>query len=427
MTPPPSPSPSSPERDQAARLLKDWSLKGSLPYDSGDWQNCSGLTREMIWTCLRHKGALDAWIDHLSRKRPTPELIPFLWIGLCQILLLDGIAEHAAVHETLEAAKRAGIASPKIGFANALLRRTLREGPALREWMANQSAEIRFSHPEMLIRRWTDQFGAESTEKILTWNQERSCTYARLTRTGRELRSDLGLPSGSEPYLREGEKTDFYKLPRGFSPSELPDFDQGAWYIQDPSTWMAPALLQCQPGERVLDACAAPGGKTLLLAEALEDQTEKLLACEPNPLRFERLQENLKRLHFEKVELRCTELSGFSAADQGGFDAILLDVPCSNTGVYQRRPDAKWNFRRKLLTGLMQLQYQILEQAAPLLKPGGRMVYSTCSIESEETTRQMQNWLGQHPEFRLDTEKLLLPGKEGCDGAYAALLRKAAD
>lgn len=418
---PPDPSPSSPERDQACRLLKDWIKKGSLPTESGDWQHCSGLTREMVWSCIRHKGLLDACLVQLSHREPSPDLLPFLWVGICQLLLLDGIPDHAAVHETLEAAKRAGFSSYQVGFMNALFRRILREKDAFDSWRDKQVPEIRYSHPQPIIKRWQKQFGKAKTLEILAWNQQRSHTYARITLRGLSLKSHLGLPADSETVA---SAPTCYRLPRGYSPSELPDFAQGAWYIQDPSTLMAPALLAVSPGERVLDACAAPGGKTALLAELLGDQTASLLACDPNPNRCERLQENLNRLQFTEVEVRSTEISGLAVSPDTLFDAILLDVPCSNTGVYQRRPDAKWNYRKKMLTELIQLQYQILEQALPLLRPGGRLVYSTCSIEAEETVNQMQNWLSQHPECQLITQKLLLPGEEACDGAFAALVHK---
>jgi 16S rRNA (cytosine967-C5)-methyltransferase len=336
---------------------------------------------------------------------------------LSQLLLLDGIPDHAAVHETVEAAKRAGIPPPQIGFANALFRRCTREHEVLLKWLHKQLPEKRYSHPQVLLHRWNKSFGKTNTMEILQWNQQRSFTYARLTSEGKHLKSELGLPSDATPYPH---RPNFYQLPRGFSPSELPDFDQGAWYIQDPSTAMALEFMDVKPGEFVLDACAAPGGKTAILAERLADQSERLLACDPNPKRCIRLKENLHRLGHTAVDVQSADITGLPVSHPEYFDAILLDVPCSNTGVYQRRPDAKWNFRRKMLTELVQLQYQILSQALPLLKPGGRLVYSTCSIEEEETTRQIQNWLGQHPGVRLEKERLLLPGEELCDGAYAA-------
>ncbi|MEX2605705.1 MAG: transcription antitermination factor NusB [Kiritimatiellia bacterium] len=410
----------SPERDQACRLLSDWIRKGSIPHESGDWNHCSALTRELVWTCLRHKGSLDAWVEHLSNRPPSHHLLPFLWIGLSQLLLLDGIPDHAAVHETIEAAKRAGIPPPQIGFANALFRRCAREHDDLLQWLQEQVPEKRYSHPQVIVERWNKSFGKAVTLDLLRWNQERSFTYARLTSKGKHLKAELGLPTEAAPYP---QRPNFYQLPRGYSPSELPDFDRGAWYIQDPSTAMAPEFMEVKPGEAVLDACAAPGGKTAILAE----QTQQVLACDPNPKRCERLRENLVRLGHTDIEIRAAELTGLTASHPAFFDAILLDVPCGNTGVYQRRPDAKWNFRRKMLTELVQLQYQLLTNAVSLLKPGGRLVYSTCSIEEEETTRQIQNWLSQHPDFRLDNERLLLPGEENCDGAYAARLVKQND
>jgi len=413
--------PSSPERDQASTLLNDWNQTGSLPYESDEWQHCSGLTREMVWTCIRHKGALDALINHLCTKYPSQNLIPFLWVGFCQVLWLDGIPDHAAVHETLESAKRSGLPPPPIGFMNALFRRTIREKEELLEWISNQLPTIRYSHPNFLIERWEKVYGKSETEKILQWNQERSHTYARITTIGKNLKSDLALPPETLPHP---SREDFYQLPRGFSPTQLEDFDAGAWYIQDPSTAMAPSLLNVQPGERVLDACAAPGGKTAILAEALENKSSGLLACDTNSKRCERLRENLERLQFDDVEVKATDLPWLPKDEESQFDAILLDVPCSNTGVYQRRPDAKWNFRKKLLTELIQLQYRILNEALPLLRPGGRLVYSTCSIEEEETTKQIENWLSQHPECELVFERVLLPGEEKSDGAYAALIRR---
>jgi 16S rRNA (cytosine967-C5)-methyltransferase len=409
------------DRDQALYLLNPWLVRGILPEESENWTSSSALTREMVYSCIRHRGSLDAWIDHLSNQPPSDRVRPLLWIGLCQILLLDGIADHAAVHETLEAGKRSGIPQGQIGFANALFRRTLRESEALIDWLDKQSLDKRYSHPMPLIQRWQKTFGKEETLRICAWNQQRSHTFARMTKIGKKIEVQNGL--GEAFTVPEGFP-DFVQLPRGCSPTSLPGFDQGAWYIQDPSTSLAPALLAVQPGERVLDACAAPGGKTALLAEALGDQTNQLLACDPNPKRLQRLKENMLRLRHSQVRIRQAEPADLATSHAEQFDAVLLDVPCSNTGVYQRRPDAKWSFRKKMLIGLVQLQYSLMSDAAKLVKTGGRIAYSTCSIEAEETTLQMERWLGQNPDWSLVESTLLLPGQRNCDGAFAALLQK---
>lgn len=412
-------SPSTTERDAALRMLRDWVDRGVLPEESEHWTHGAPLTRELVWTCLRHKGRLDAWIDHLSNKPPSPTFRPVLWLGFAQIFLLDGIADHAAVHETLETAKRAGVPEARIGFANALFRRALREKEPLRDWLDSQAPAARYSVPQFLFDRWEQAFGRAEAKRICEWNLQRSVTWARLTPKGKSLGSAADLPEGGEAHP---DFPGFFQLPRGFAPDLLPDFEAGAWYIQDPSTSIAPAMLDPQPGERVVDTCAAPGGKTACLAESMGTETDKLLACEPNQKRMKRLKRNLERLGHAEVRTSTVEPGELD----GDFEAALLDVPCSNTGVYQRRPDARWGFRKKALAQLAGLQYRLLSQTAEHIVPGGRMVYSTCGIEPGETTRQVAQWLSQHPDWRLDRDTLLLPGVKNCDGAYAALLRKQA-
>lgn len=363
-------------------------------------------------SCIRHRGALDAWIHKLSSRPPAAEFRPILWLGLAQLFLLDGIAEHAALHETVEAAKAARFPKALVGFANGLLRNAQRQKDSLLAWMEAQPLHVRMSHPEFMTRRWSGFWGVEQAKILCAWNQQRSRTFAR-------LRSDIApLPPELEPVPGHPR---FYRLPRGLDPVRLPGFLEGAWYVQDPSTTLAPALLDARPGERILDACAAPGGKTALIADALGNQGQGLTAIDPNPRRAGRLRDNLDRLRLGAVESGCAEI-----ADQpdAAFDAVLLDVPCSNTGVLQRRPDARWRFTRNALRDIAALQASLLDQAAPKVKPGGRLVYSTCSIEPEETTEQIRQWLHENPDWALDEQKLLLPGQESCDGAYAARLSR---
>jgi len=413
MSPPPA-SPS--ERLLALRLLDEHRTHDQPPDMSPDWTDASPLVREMVMTSLRHQGALDAWIDHMSRRPPDEALRPLLRLGLCQLLLLDGVADHAAVHETLEAAKAYKVPKPLVGFANALFRRATREPEALHAWLAKQPPSVRLSHPSFMLDRWKKTYGMEEAIRMCEWNQQRSVTYARLTLRGKELGVADALPEGSEPHTRF---PDFIRLPRGATPTDLPGFDQGAWYLQDPSTSLAPALLNVTPGETVLDACAAPGGKTALLAEALRDHTRLLTAADPNPRRLHRLRENLYRLRLDEVRVLQAEPHQLDQA----FDAILLDVPCSNTGVYQRRPDAKWTFRKRSLKQLTALQSRLLTDAAKHVRPGGRIVYSTCGIEEEETRGQVTAWLHDRSDWCLEEDILLRPGERECDGAYAARLR----
>lgn len=364
-------------------------------------------------SCIRHRGSLDAWVEKLSTRPPPAEFRPILWLGLTQLLLLDGISDHAALHETLEAAKAARFPKAMIGFANGLFRNAQRQQKDLYAWLEKQPVWVRLSHPEALYHRWEEKWGAEKAEAICRWNQERSRTFVRATPATRQVTDEL-TPVEGHP--------GFYLLARGMSPTRLPDFAEGAWYVQDPSTAIAPALLDARAGEQVLDACAAPGGKSALIAEALGQAGKGLLAMDAHPGRLERLRENMLRLGLSGVETRCGEMRDLAEAS---FDAILLDVPCSNTGVLQRRPEARWRFTRRKLREHTDLQSRLLDDAVRLLKPGGRILYSTCSIEPEETTEQITDFLSRHPGFALESQRLLLPGEENCDGAFAARLTRS--
>jgi 16S rRNA (cytosine967-C5)-methyltransferase len=402
-----SPRPS--ERVLALRLLRGWVKTGRPPDEDSSWADATPLARELVLTTLRNKRLLDAVIHHLSARAPGADFRPVLWIGLTQLLLLDGIAEHAAVHETLEAAHKARFPKPLTGYANGLLRNVIRRREEITAWIAQQPPAVRLSHPDILFRRWSDTFGPETAEAICRWNQQRASTFARL-RTG-----DIHVG----PDIAPTDFPNFFLLPRGLSPTDLPGFAEGHWYIQDPSTALAPALMRAAPGERILDACAAPGGKTAILAEALGDGGAGLTALDPNPARIERLRQNLQRLRLDGVHIQCGEMKPLNGKT---FDGILLDVPCSNTGVLQRRVDARWRFTRRALTEVTALQAQLLNDAASLTAPGSRIVYSTCSIEPEETTQQIRTWLETRPGWRLDEEILRLPGEQNTDGAYAARL-----
>lgn len=396
----------------ALRLLGRWIKTARSPDEDPDWYEATPLTRELVLTSLRNKSLLDAIIHHLSSRPPPLEFRPVLWIGLTQLLFLDGIADHAAVHETLEAAHKARFPKPLTGYANGLLRNVLRRRAELDTWIAAQPPHIRFSHPDLLFRRWRETFGPETAESICTWNQQRASTFARF-RAGNLPECTGGLDIAPTDF------TGFFQLPRGMLPSSLPGFADGHWYIQDPSTAIAPAMMRARPGERLLDACAAPGGKTALLADTLKNGGAGLLALDPNPARLQRLRENLNRLRLSGVEAHCATMQDLRSEP---FDGILLDVPCSNTGVLQRRVDARWRFSRRTLNEVTALQNELLDQATRHLKAGGRLVYSTCSIEPEETTQQVRAWLQTHTGWRLEEEILRLPGEQFTDGAYAARL-----
>ena len=201
----------------------------------------------------------------------------------------------------------------------------------------------------------------------------------------------------------------------------LRSFQQGLFYIQDPSTLLAVAELDPQPGESVLDLCAAPGGKTTYIAQRMQNRG-RITAQDSQPERLELIRENCARLGVTCVEASVAP-GGVLANPAKKFDRILVDAPCSNTGVMRRRIDLRWRIQPEEIERLRTEQLAILTQAAPRLKPGGTLVYSTCSLEPEENTEVVKQFIAAHPQFKLEQERELLPFADAVDGAYVARMR----
>lgn len=404
-------------------LCLDWQASGRFAADLLDErvrrENLStanaAFLHDIVLTLLRNLSLLDHWADQLTGARKLDA--PARWAlrsGLCQLLLL-GVPAHAAVNETVAAAGRAG------ALVNAVLRRAEREREALLAQVEGLPLAVRYSHPEWLVRRWIKIMGKDKAQALCEWNQQPAPVFVRLNRLHEEAVDKLpGLPG----LVSWGEDTDFFECTEG-TPREA--LRQGWCYAQDPATAVAPQMLAPQPGETVLDACAAPGGKTALLA-ALMGREGRLIACDVAPARLTRLRDNLTRLRAHHVEILRHDLAGDAPPPFAGtlFDRILLDVPCSNSGVMRRRVDVRWRLREAEFATLATLQRRMVEAALPWLKPGGSLVYSTCSLDPEENQGVVKAVLAAHPEFELLESRLVFPPKDGMDGAYAArLVRRA--
>ena len=364
------------------------------------------LLQAILYAVLRHRRLLDQWISKLRHGRLDPETRDVLRVGLAQILLL-GIPDHAAVNETVECAK----ASVR-GLINAVLRRAIDSREKLMEGIEKFPPAIAHSHPDWLYNKWSRQFGKDETLALMEWNNRPAETFFRLNPLA--AAPDISLP---------GEPLDgapgFFRLD-GSPPTEL--LATGAIYIQDPATRHSVELLAPQPGERVLDACAAPGGKAFLIAAAL-GSADTLVCTDSNEKRLPRLRDNLERLHAGGGEIACHNwLHPAPAGWHGAFDAILLDVPCSNTGVVRRRVDVRWRLQPADIEAIRETQLRILAHAVPCLKPGGRIVYSTCSIEPEENDGVVTEAVAMYPSLRVEATRVALPFRDATDGAFAALL-----
>jgi 16S rRNA (cytosine967-C5)-methyltransferase len=407
-------------RRAAVSALRAWE-KGHIYMDSLiDRQAAkNGLSRQdrallqaILSSVLRNRRVLDYWISKLRKGKLDNETRDILRVGVSQLLLL-GIADHAAVNETVNCGK------PSVrGLINAVLRQAIERRSGLMGSMDELSPPIRYSHPDWLWNRWRKSFGKKNGLAQLAWNNQPATTYARVN----ELKAGvLETVSQYEKATPVDGVDGFFEL-EGAPPSEW--MKDGLIYIQDLATRHCVDLLAPQPGEVILDACAAPGGKTALIAAAMNNEGE-ILCTDSNEKRMPRLEENLQNLGINIASIQEHDWTQPAPeAWHGKFDAILLDVPCSNTGVMRRRLDARWRLREEDIGALTVIQEQILENALPCIKDGGRIVYSTCSIEAEENHDLITAFVTKHDGLKVAAEHQALPYRDNTDGAYAARLIK---
>ena len=367
---------------------------------------------ELFYGVLRNLTLLDFWIGCLRASRVESDLRDILRLGLYQLFPLK-TAEHAAVHETVELAPKR-----QRSIINAMLRAATQQRKDLLTRAEAQPLFVRTSHPQFLVERWQQHFGTEQAEKLCEWNNRPAPVYARINLLGIDRTEFLRAYPKSRPVP---DKPNFVEV--SSFPSDA--LERGDCYIQDPSTAIACELLDPKPGERVLDACAAPGGKTGYVAELMEN-LGTIVACDRDLERLEILKENMARLSFGIVHIVRHYWSRDHVPSQitstEPFDRILIDTPCTNTGVMRRRVDLRSRLRPTDFDRVHQRQIEIVRALIPLLKPKGALVYSTCSLEPEENEQVVRRLLAETPDLRLEAERDSLPFRDGFDGAYAAKL-----
>ena len=380
-------------RRTAAFIVLKWLKTKDFPATMLPEGPDRAFVQDLVYTILRRLRALRKVLGVLVPKWPKGELEALLYVGAAQVLYMKDVPDYAAVNETVEAAKL----SPQKSVAkvvNGVLHNLIRRRDEFEALLAAAPLEERESFPTELVRRWTARFGAENAAKLCAWHNEPAKTF-------------LARKDGS-----------FVELERGKKVTDVPGYAEGEFIVQDPGTALAVELVDAKPGDVVLDACAAPGGKTIQLAW----RGAKVTACEVNPKRRRKLEENIARL---RLEVEVADALDSTRLQSIAFGKVLVDAPCSNTGVLRRRPDARWNWSVEKLEALVKLQAEILDQVAPLVAPGGTLVYSTCSNEPEENDEQVKAFVSRHPDFRLDTTRESIPFESGHDGAFAArLIRK---
>lgn len=362
------------------------------------------LLQLLVYDTLRNMSLLDYRCRQLRSGKLEASLRWLVLVGLCQVLIQQG-ADHASVNETVAAAPMRAR-----GLVNAILRNAVRRREAFEAELPGLPLAVRYSAPEWLVDRWVAAFGEQEAEALLATLVQTPSLFARVN----ALNPPTEIPAEWEPLPGIADWYRVPALPRG-------ELRAGQVYMADPATRYSVQMLAPAPGERVLDACAAPGGKSAAVLASTQGRVH-LLATDAEAHRLPMLKANVELLGGADAEVAEHDWTQPCPQEWvGGFDAVLLDVPCSNTGVLQRRVDARWRLCQEEITRLAGVQRQILEEGAKAVAPGGRLVYSTCSIDEEENGAVVRAFAEAHPEFELREEHLALPHREFGDGSYAAL------
>ena len=376
------------------------------------------LAQQLAYGVVQRRGTLDYLIERLS-SRPPDELDPrvrdALRLGLLQLLFMDGIADHAAVSESVELAKGRG--GDKL--VNAVLRRAQREGRGLLDALNDdtpEAAAVKHSHPEWMVRMWWDQLGPDETRALLARDNEAPESSVRVN-TLRAQTLDLPVPTHPAPGLPEG-----LVLEAALDVHATDEFARGELMPQSRASMTVARVLDPQPGERVLDLCAAPGAKTTHIAALMEGRGE-VVAVESHPGRAKALAGNARRLGADHIVRVLVQDAAEPAG--GSFDRVLLDPPCSDLGTLQARPDVRWRKDPALIERVAAQQAALLEAAAAQVRPGGVLVYSTCTISARENEQQMLSFLDSHSDFTQTSATRILPHRDGTDGFFIARLERA--
>ena len=405
------------------------------------------LLTELVYGTLRWRGKIDARLKLYLRRSLTdtdPLIRNLLRVTFYQLLFLDKVPDYAAVHEAVELAKAHG--ERKVaGFVNGVLRNFLREKDKTADPQRTNDREtflaIESSHPQWLVKKWLDYFGREETEALMTANNEVAplVLRANVRRVTREALLDL---------LKQ---TEIAARPTRWSPvgicvksrssvDQLPGFQEGLFQVQAEASQLVSYLLSPQKGERILDACAAPGGKATHIAELMAD-TGELIALDKSEKGIDRIRQNASRLGLVSLYAAKSHVSHQLPAEfRGPYDRILVDAPCSGLGTLRSHPEIKWHRDESDIKRLSHLQKNIINRVVHHLKPGGVLVYSTCTLTEDENEKVVEDFLQHHKEFVLDDAAgylpqeadslvrgsyyMALPHRHNTDGFFAARIRK---
>lgn len=396
---------------------------------------------EIVYGVIRRRMTLDYIIDKYISDEPIrkeDQLYRVLRMGIYQLSFMDRVPDHAAVNETVKLVKQ----DPKIGrftsLANAVMRNFINANKAitLPDSQSNLAyrLSIEYSHPEFFVKRWIKNYGLAKTKQLLSFNNVKPAIFLR-----RKLRDfsrqqfESDMRTLCEP--SSGYMNLYYKLKKSLLPENIRLIQDGLCTVQAPSSGWVVAMMNINKGEKLLDMCSAPGGKTSLMSE-LTDGEGAVCAGDVKFNRLLKVVEAKQQMQLDNVFPLLAD--GNYLPFNGYFDKVLLDAPCTGTGVFNHHPEARWIRTEEDIAKMSGIQQQLLQSASKVVHSGGTIVYSTCSLEPEENENQIKNFLSENPSFVLDAPPPVIPGtyidndgflritpfEHSMDGIFAARLRK---
>lgn len=430
-------------RSISVEILIDFDENSVLDYSSANKLESRDRAevREYVQNILRRRSYLDFIIDHFSNVKideMKPALKNILRLGVYDMVFMDSTPDYAAINESVEIAKYS-LGSRTGDLTNAILRNLQRDIDNLPKPNFEDRVKLvatTFSHPEWLVKRWTDRFGEREAFKLMQANNKRPSYYVRANNL-RTKTENFKLRMTKHDI--EFEESDW--LPGYFKVDSVAPFiskgwlDKGFCQVQDIAAGFAPYLLDPEPSESIYDLCAAPGTKSILMSDLMNGEGD-ILAVDISSERLDRLAESALSYQAENIRVRRADVTELELDET---DGVLLDAPCTGTGVLSKRADLRWRRDQESLDNAVELQAKLLDSAAKMVKKGGRLVYSTCSLEEEENMEQVMSFLDRHENFEMQTVEGYVPDevivhgglayqtfphKHGCDGHFGVLLKR---
>lgn len=370
----------------------------------------AALATEIVYGTISRKLTIDYWLATFVSKgihKLQPWVHQLLRLSMYQLLWLDRIPEHAVVNEAVNIAKKKGHQGIS-SMVNGVLRNVIRQQNQLQLANINlqndvETLSVRYSFPEWMVERWLDRYGVETTEHILKSSNAVPNSSIRVNTMKTSVTelihqlAEIGIEAEPSPLAPAG-----INVTQGGHLASLEAFASGLFSLQDESSMLVAEVVAPKPGMTILDACAAPGGKSLHIGELMRGQG-KLISNDLHEHKRQLIEAGAKRLGLSHIETLSGDAAKLAEAlPSSSFDAVLLDAPCSGLGVIKRKPEIKWTKQESDITAIAHIQEQLLSAMSRLVKPGGVLVYSTCTIAQEENEEQIAKFLENHEQFELD-------------------------